>query len=338
VLQIVAAQDYDNLELLVSDNGMNGSKVRDIVEANYPRPSRFRQNSATVGMSVHFNQIIEEASGEYFLLLADDDEISANCISVLVELLERHPKAALAMGLQETIDESGAFLRSSRAELRELLSGPEFIRALWETREYGYESISTFLARRSHLIACGGFPDFWKGSGNDDALLVKLCLDSFVALSPRCAFRKRWYDTSYGFAMTTQDLARSVKEFLDFIKSDPVIVRFVMEHPGEWREARRVLVGNAWKTYYFRWADMYKERMNPFAWAKAGFALPYIPEYYRAVAQTLGAEAIAAIWQQIKRHAPWAYEVYRAGKARCSRGARLFSMIIGLICASSERE
>ena len=44
VLGIVAAQDYPDIELLVSDNGMNGTRVREIVEASYPRPYRFRQN------------------------------------------------------------------------------------------------------------------------------------------------------------------------------------------------------------------------------------------------------------------------------------------------------
>ena len=31
-LQSVAAQDYPHIELIVSDNGTNGTKVRDIVE------------------------------------------------------------------------------------------------------------------------------------------------------------------------------------------------------------------------------------------------------------------------------------------------------------------
>ena len=76
VLNVVNSQDYPDIELIVSDNGMNGSTVHDIVKKYYFRPSRFRQNSSTVGMSIHFNQIINEASGEYFILLADDDEIS----------------------------------------------------------------------------------------------------------------------------------------------------------------------------------------------------------------------------------------------------------------------
>jgi len=104
VLKIVGSQDYPHIELIVSDNGMNGPAVSEILDRNYSRPSRFRQNPSTVGMSIHFNQIIREASGEYFVLLADDDEISSNYISELVNLLERYPQASLAMAFQE-IDE-----------------------------------------------------------------------------------------------------------------------------------------------------------------------------------------------------------------------------------------
>jgi hypothetical protein len=52
VLRIVAAQDYPNVELLVSDNGMNGRRVHEIVAAHYARPHRVRQNPSTVPMSL----------------------------------------------------------------------------------------------------------------------------------------------------------------------------------------------------------------------------------------------------------------------------------------------
>lgn len=313
VLRIVGSQDYPDIELIVSDNGMNGPTVYELVNRYYSRPSRVRQNPSTVDMSIHFNQIIHEAAGEYFILLADDDEISANYVSKLVNLLERHPQASLAMGIQETMDETGALMRSSSDKVPELLSGPDFIRAIWGSHEYGYESVSTFLARRSSLIKSGGFPDFCKGSGNDDALVVKLCLNNFVALTSGCAFRKRYYDTSYGYAMTTQDLATGITDLLKFLDTNPVLRRFASDHPSQWHETKRLLTKMAWKTYYLRWADMYRQRLSPLQWVKAGFALPFIPDYYRAVMQTLTAASVSKVWSVFKQ-LPRAYQVYRAAK------------------------
>ena len=316
VLKIVSAQDYPNIELLVSDNGVNGSAVSEIVNKFYSRPSRFRQNRSTVGMSIHFNQIIQEASGEYFVLLADDDEISSNYVSELVALLERHPQASVAMAVQETVDEAGTLVRRSSEKVPEILSGPDFIRAVWGTREFGYESLSTFLARTASLKRSGGFPDFWKGSGNDDALVVKLCLDNFIALSSRCVFRKRCYDSSYGYSQSSQDLARGIKDFLQFVDNNPILRQFAGDHPSEWRATKHLLVKMAWKTYYLRWADMYRQRLSPMQWVKAGFALPFIPEYHRAVMQTLVAASVGRVSSAIKQHLPAAYQVYRAAKTR----------------------
>jgi glycosyltransferase involved in cell wall biosynthesis len=316
VLKIVGSQDYPNIELIVSDNGMNGPAVSEIVNRYYSRPSRFRQNPSTVGMSIHFNQIIKDASGEYFVLLADDDEISSNYVSELVNLLERHPQASLAMAVQETIDEAGTLVRRSSQQVPEILTGTEFVRAAWGTHEYKYESFSTFLARTSSLITCGGYPDFWKGSGNDDALIVKLCLDNFIALSARCVFRKRCYDDSYGFSQSTQDLAKGIKDFLQFLDRNPILRQFACGHPTEWRETKHLLVKMGWSTYYLRWADMYRQSLSPLQWVKAGFALPFIPEYYKAMLQTLIAAPVGKCSSAVKRHLPRAYQVYRAAKPR----------------------
>jgi glycosyltransferase involved in cell wall biosynthesis len=300
VLDIVAAQDYARVELLVSDNGVNGSRVHDIVKTHYARPARVRQNASTVSMSEHFNQIINEAAGEFFVLLADDDEISPNYVSELVSLLNRHPSASAAMGVQETMDESGSVIRRSSESVPEILSGREFIRAVWGTHTYRFESCSTFLARTAGLKACGGFPDFWKGTGNDDALVVKLCIDNYVALASRCAFRKRFYDESFGYAQSIEDLATGIRDILRFIDTDPVLTRFARREPVAWHECRQIMVTTAWKTYYFRWIGMYRQRLDPLSWIKAGFALPFIPAYYKVVARDCLAVATAMMLATVR--------------------------------------
>jgi len=318
VLKIVGSQDYPDIELIVSDNGMNGPAVYEIVNKYYSRPSRFRQNPSTVSMSIHFNQIIHEACGEYFVLLADDDEISSNYVSELVNLLECHPQASVAMAMQETVDEAGAFIRRSSERVPEILAGPDFIRAVWGTHEYGYESLSTCLVRTANLVACGGFPDFWKGSASDDALIVKLCLDNFITLSSRCIFRKRCYDTSYGYSQTTQDLARGIKDFLRFLDTNPILRQFACVHPSQWRETKHLLIDMIWKTYYYRWTKLYRERVTYKEWMRAGFYMPFIPDYYRAVTQTLTRSVVSDALERVEKHFPWAYKIYRTVNPRRS--------------------
>jgi glycosyltransferase involved in cell wall biosynthesis len=311
VLDIVARQDYPNIELLVSDNGENGDAVSDLVKEHYPRPYRFRQNPSTVGMSEHFNQLIHEASGDYFVILADDDEITPNYISEMVTALQ-NPEASVAMSIQQTIDEFGNLMRSSRDTVPETLSGSDFIKAAWQTHEYGYESFSTFLARTSSLRSCGGYPRLWKGTGHDDALIIKLSLGNLVAFSSRCAYRKRYSEESVGFGMPIADLARGLRDFMVLLDTDPTIQAYAVSHPSEWRESKSCLTRMICNTYYSRWIDLYRKRLTRLEWTKSAFYLPYNRDYYRAVIRTFVSE-LAAVG---KHRLPWAYEVYRSKKPK----------------------
>ena len=103
-----------------------------MVKAQYHRPFRFRQNQTTVEVGLHLNQILADASGEYFCLLCDDDEFSSNFVSELARKLDGNPRASLAYSSLVIIDKDGVVLRRSKDNLPEKLTGPEFIRAIWE--------------------------------------------------------------------------------------------------------------------------------------------------------------------------------------------------------------
>jgi len=284
-LRVVAAQNYPRIDLLVSDNGVNGSAVPDICTRNYSKPYRFRQNESTVSPSIHFTQLMQHARGEYFLALPDDDEISPTYVSELMSLMEKHPEASAAFGKEETIDPDGRVIRASKDEIPEIMSGVDFIRSTWGSHEYGLTSLCTFLAKTETLLACGGFPDIWAGTSDEDLLMVKLSLGSHVAFSTRCSYRKRFYETSLGYAIDMKDLARGIREFVSLLDSDESLRGYASAHQAEWTELRGYLVNSVWTTYYFRWKDLYRKRLSSTQWAVAALALP--ASYYRRVARTL---------------------------------------------------
>ncbi len=290
VLKIVEAQDYPNIDLLVSDNGMNGDRVREIVAANYPRPFRFRQNPATVDMVTHFNQLVREAQGTYYFLLCDDDEISPNYISALVGRLEANPRCAIAFGAQEVVDLSGRLVTRSSPTVPEFMSGPDFILATWRRYEFGFKSVSAYLARTERMRSLGGYPQFSGGTHEDDALVVLLSLEGGVALNGNCVWRNRLYEASFGMAISIDTLAAATREFLDFLRTSSTLQAFAVSHPVEARQIHSCLIRMAWQTYHRRWATMYRGRMSNFEWVRAGFALPFLPAYYREVARTFRAQ------------------------------------------------
>jgi glycosyltransferase involved in cell wall biosynthesis len=304
VLKIIEAQDYPAVQLLLSDNGLHGTKVRELAEAHYRRPYRFRQNAAIATASSHFNQLIEEANGEYFMLLCDDDEISENYVSELVSRLEAYPQASVAVARQELIDSDGKILRKTREPLPEILLGPDFVRSIWQEYEFGFECFATVLARTAEMRDCGGYPEFTRGNGNDNALLISLCLNSHVVFSSKCVFRWRIDETSHGWSVPIRDLAASTREFLHYLESAPAIRRYEAAHPQQWKPLKNCLVEMVWKTYLGRWQGLYRKRLSRMEWARAAFSLPYIPAYYSQVASVFKDAAKGGLKRRVKRFIP----------------------------------
>lgn len=291
VLGIVAAQDYPDIELLVSDNGVNGTRVREIVESCYPRPYRFRQNPETVDITRHFNQLMADAKGEYFVILCDDDEISANYVSELVASLEMYPDASVALARQETIDKNGIVVRRSSESMPRVLSGAEFISATWVEYSFGMEMVGTFLVRTERLRACGGYPDFCRGTGIDNAISLKLVLGSSVGLSTRCTFRWRQDDASLCWSVSISELALASREFLNFLDTDPIFREYAEAFPEQWQRIKGCLVKMTWETYLGRWYNIYRVRLSWLPWVKSAFAMPFIADYYKRIARYLYADA-----------------------------------------------
>ena len=310
-VRAVAAQDYPNIELIVSDNGLNDRAVPPIVDAHYPRPWRFRQNTSIETQVVHWNHILSEASGKYFLLLADDDEITGNYVSELTPLLEANERASVAIAAQEVLTETGAFVRRTRSPIPERLSGAEFLRAAFYTMEYGFAGFMTTFMRTAEAQRCGGYPDFFMATHSDDTLLFKLCLDRDVVLNDRCALLRKIYETSYGLSMSIEQIAQASVQLLAFLRSDLQLREFARAHPRTWKEVRGYLVRNKWMNHHHRWRYMYRKRMTRLQWVRAGFTLPFIPGYYAMVLSTLLEAGSRSARSRARLAAPGAYRLYR---------------------------
>ena len=300
-LRCVAAQDYPDIELIVSDNGMNGDRVGAIVEAHYPKSFRLRRNPQSVSSARHFNQIIEAASGEYFAILADDDEISGNFVSELTALLDADPEAGIALSAQQLIDQNGEPFRHSMGPLPASLPGVEFVREAWRTHAYEFQCFLTYLSRTQDLRRIGGFPEFTGATHDDDAVLLKLCLGRRVVFSDRCTFGWRVYDESLGFSISTDELAAASREFLADIETDATLREFARTHPAEWRQARADVVDMVFDTYFVRWDGHYRQRMPRWEWARAAFAMPFDRRYYCRIANALAGVALTFVLGRVKR-------------------------------------
>jgi len=102
-LDSVLAQDFSDLEILVSDDGSTDASP-EIIQSFAARDSRIRWwiNPRNVGLTPNTNVCIRAAQGEYLKFVHQDDLLlSAAAIRKLATALDQHPGASLAGCRQE---------------------------------------------------------------------------------------------------------------------------------------------------------------------------------------------------------------------------------------------
>jgi glycosyltransferase involved in cell wall biosynthesis len=98
-LASVAAQDYENIEVLLSDNcSSDDTPVLAHAFAVLDPRRRFVRQDAPLAVFDHFSRLVALSRGKYIVFCADDDYRDSNYISVLVAALESRPEAVLAFG------------------------------------------------------------------------------------------------------------------------------------------------------------------------------------------------------------------------------------------------
>lgn len=95
-------QDYDFLEIIISDNCSTDS-TQQVCQALCDKDVRVKyiQQSSNAGASGNFNAVLEQATGDFFMWLGDDDWIDSNYISFCVSLLESDPNCSLVSGMPQ---------------------------------------------------------------------------------------------------------------------------------------------------------------------------------------------------------------------------------------------
>lgn len=170
-LDSLLAQDYRNLEIIISDNGSTDETAdicREFAQLD-GRVSYYRFDN-NVGASQNFKSVLERASGKYFMWAAGHDLWSGNLIVETVRVLEEHPDAALAFGSTVWIDTNGEVFgrESGWTDTRGMDPIARFFTILW-----GNMHPILAVIRRSYLTE---IPKIHSCAGSDLIMLSELVL------------------------------------------------------------------------------------------------------------------------------------------------------------------
>lgn len=109
-IQSVIDQDYENIELIIIDDGSQDNsvlKIQEMIESCKKRFVRFEFRSrANVGLSGTLNEALEWCEGKYFSAIASDDQMLSNKTAIQVKYLEKNKEVVAVFGGVVLIDES----------------------------------------------------------------------------------------------------------------------------------------------------------------------------------------------------------------------------------------
>lgn len=98
-LESALMQDYQNIEVVISDNGSIDETQAICLKAcegdKRIRYSRFKTNQ---GPTANFREVLKQARGEFFLWFADDDWLDKSYVSQCVQKLINNPDHSLVSG------------------------------------------------------------------------------------------------------------------------------------------------------------------------------------------------------------------------------------------------
>lgn len=102
------AQTFTDFELIISDNGStDGTQALGEQYARIDPRVRYVRHPQNRGAAFNHNFVIEEARGEFFKWVSDDDLYRPELLQLCVEALDRRPEVVVAHAWTAFIDESG---------------------------------------------------------------------------------------------------------------------------------------------------------------------------------------------------------------------------------------
>jgi len=194
-LRALRAQDYEDFELLVSDNGSTDA-THEIAAAHAESDDRIRvlHSDENHGAAWNFNRVLSEAQGRYFKWAAYDDLVAEGYLSACVEALESAPSDVVLVYPRTSVIDNDDRVVSDFYDGLELTEP-----APWQRLRHLLLSDTEYhpvfgLMRRNVVISTRGIQPFGK---SDIAFLAEMSMrGKFVEIPDRLFLRRFHEETS----------------------------------------------------------------------------------------------------------------------------------------------
>lgn len=155
-IQSVIEQDYENIELLIIDDGSTDNSVQVIKQMIPECQERFKRfefiHRPNKGLCTTLNEALKWSEGKYFSTIASDDILIKSKTTIQIHFLENNPNIIASFGSMRRIDSNNNRLKPIVAPNR-LYTFKDII------LKKGSILSPTQMIRTNAIIDVGGYPD-----------------------------------------------------------------------------------------------------------------------------------------------------------------------------------
>lgn len=189
-LDSLLAQDYEDFELIISDNASTDGTQQICLEyAERDKRIQYHRNERNMGIAWNLNRVFELSSGEYFKWAGSHDYVAPTFISACKRILDGEPSVVLAYSLARVINEKGETIIDVVPEIIDTRSLPTFGRVLAVVAKVEKCALEFYgLFRASALRRCRPLVTL---IANDMVLMLEISILGSIALVPEVLLYRR---------------------------------------------------------------------------------------------------------------------------------------------------
>jgi len=225
VIDSLLSQDFNDFELIISDNASTDS-TGSICQMYTKRDPRvhYHLNETNLGHIANFNGLIHLARGKYFMWAADDDWWEPDYVSCMVDALDNNPDAVLSFSGYDFISADKTPYTKKDNMSKSIGRDTTFSRLLYSCSLSRWVANGNYvhgLMLREKLLKCGGMDvrvDAFRGT---DWVMIfhLLCYGKFLKVD-RVLFHKRINsDRDYCFSREPIEQRLAKQSFYSLVRS-----------------------------------------------------------------------------------------------------------------------
>jgi len=289
-LQSILRQTVGDYEVVVSDNDPEQS-ARVVVEGVGDPRFRYFPNETNMGMKKSYNKSLERSTGQFIVMIADDDPVYPEMLETLLKAKEQYPGYGVYLGGTNwyVTEPSLARLCGLKVGYNSFLADQpigtttaypagEFLKKFFSRQIFSTYLWSNAIVRRDVLIEKGGVPDYGTAFLGDYAYLSVMGSHSGVVVVNAALGHQTVHPENFGRNQNDQIKTAAIN-FVDYVSARvnqvenwPEVQVAMQNYVGLW-----VFSHLAFLRQYFRLNNL--EPVGLREAEKGAFSIPYVKKY-----------------------------------------------------------